>query len=165
VPETLTERLVAIAALLVAVALIALSFAGREGHRTVQVATPAAGPAATGGGPSPTLADAPVVPLVVEDRAATRGSSTSADAAKVVVTAARGSCWVSIRVGSADGEVLFEGILDSGRTVRLTRSRIWIRLGAAANVDVSVNGKRARGLPGGTVDLLATRTGIAPQSG
>jgi hypothetical protein len=70
----------------------------------------------------------------------------------------------AIRAGSAEGEVMFEGIVDAGRTMRFARPRIWIRLGAAANVDVTVNGARATDLPGGTVDLIATRAGIAPQT-
>jgi len=162
VPETLSERLVALAALLIAAALFALALSDRE-QQTVNVAAPAAPPADSGPGSPPTLAVARVPPAAPAER---RPAPTpaAAQAANLVVTASRGYCWVSIRAGSADGEVLFEGILESGRTLRLKRNRLWLRLGAAANVDVSVNGKRARDLPGGTVDLLATRTGVAPST-
>ncbi len=70
-----------------------------------------------------------------------------------VVSAARGDCWVQARAGSGTGRVLFEGVLARGRSVRLEATRVWLRLGAAANVDMVVDG-RPRALPPGTVDVL-----------
>jgi hypothetical protein len=164
VPETLTERLLAIAALFGAAVLFALAVVDRD-QRSARVVAPVASEAEAGAvGSEPTLAVSPVAPAVSTAQAPASRPSAAPSTAKLVVTAARGSCWVSIHAGSADGEVLFEGILENGRTVRFARDRIWIRLGAAANVDVSVNGKRAGDLPGGTVDLVATKAGIAPQT-
>lgn len=157
-PETLTERLVAVAAVFVALGLIGLALAGGSRKDVPRVAVPAApsepsGPALA----SPTLAAAPVG----REPGSRPAAPATAAAAKLVLTAARGSCRVSIRRGSETGKVLFDGVLDGGRTIRLQGGRLWVRLGAAANVDLRVNGKRVRGLPGGTVDLIATRTGIA----
>ena len=69
------------------------------------------------------------------------------------IVAARGRSWVSAHVASATGRVLFEGTLDSGRSIAVAASRVWLRLGAAANVDIRVNGQ-PRTVPAGTVDVV-----------
>ena len=71
----------------------------------------------------------------------------------LVVVAVRGDCWVSLRRESAAGEVLFEGLLTRGRRAQVRGGRIFVRLGAAANVDLTVAGKR-RAIAPGTVDLV-----------
>jgi len=158
-PETLTERLVALAAVVSAIGLVLVALSGQKRHETRKVAAPAQPENIFAATPqaAPIAAEAIDSAPVSESAAAATGPTT----ATLVVTAARGSCWVSVRADSATGKVLYEGIVDSGRTIRLTGSRLWVRLGAAANVNVTVNGKPARRLPGGTVDLVATRTGVA----
>jgi uncharacterized protein DUF4115 len=158
-PETLTERLVALAAVVCAIALVlvALSFQSERETREIRARALPADTASTSPAPAPVESE-PIESASVGEPAS---SATSPSTATLVVTAARGSCWVSVRADSATGRVLYDGIVDSGRTIRLRGSRLWVRLGSAANVDVAVNGKPVRQLPGGMVDLLATRAGVA----
>lgn len=70
----------------------------------------------------------------------------------LTVTATRGDCWVEVRAGSATGEALYAGTLASGSSLRFNRPKLWLRLGAASNVDVVVNGEPST-VPPGTVEL------------
>jgi Domain of unknown function (DUF4115) len=70
----------------------------------------------------------------------------------LVLTATRGDCWVEVRAGTATGATLFAGTLSTGRSLRFSRPKIWLRLGAASNVDIVVNG-RPSSVPPGTVEL------------
>ena len=74
-------------------------------------------------------------------------------AVRVTITASRGNCWFSAHRGSATGSVLAEQTLQEGDTVSLSGRRIWLELGAAGNVDVSVNG-RPRPIASGTTELV-----------
>jgi hypothetical protein len=74
---------------------------------------------------------------------------------RLVLTAARGDCWLVVRAGSAGGRVLFSGTLFRSRTVSFQGRKFWISLGAASNVDARFNGKRLRGFPTGTANVLA----------
>ena len=80
-------------------------------------------------------------------------NTTSPSLATVVVTAARGDCWISARLGSENGRVLDERILAQGESVTLHGKQVWISIGAAANVDVTVNGED-RELQSGTVAVV-----------
>jgi hypothetical protein len=156
-PETTTERLAALVGVVAAVVLlfVALSAKAREG--AVPVAAPAAAetePAKNAPSTEPTIT--PV---------ATRPNATNTPrpgTARLVLAAARGDCWLSVRAGSAEGEVLYEGVLVSGKTLPVKGARLWLRLGAAANLDLSLNGKRVAALPAGTVDLVVTPQGVRP---
>lgn len=70
----------------------------------------------------------------------------------LILSATRGDCWVEARAGSATGEALYAGTLTTGRSLRFQRPRLWLRLGAASNVDIVVNG-RPLSVPPGTVEL------------
>lgn len=69
------------------------------------------------------------------------------------ISATRGDCWVEVRAGSSTGEILYAGTLASGNSLRFNREKVWLRLGAASNVDVLVNGRPST-VPPGTVELL-----------
>ena len=73
----------------------------------------------------------------------------------VVLTAVRGESWFSARVGSESGRVLDERVLAQGETVRLQGERIWLSVGAAGNVEVTVDGKPKELAPG-TVAVVLT---------
>jgi hypothetical protein len=73
----------------------------------------------------------------------------------VVLTAVRGESWFSARVGSENGRVLDERVLALGETVRLRGERIWLSVGAAGNVEVTVDGKPKQLAPG-TVSVVLT---------
>ena len=71
----------------------------------------------------------------------------------LTITAVDGTCWLQARRGSEQGRILREIELARGEAVRVSATRLWVRLGAAANVTALVNGRRLRDLPYGTVDL------------
>jgi uncharacterized protein DUF4115 len=73
--------------------------------------------------------------------------------ATVVVKATRGDCWISARLGSETGKVLEERLLAQGESVTLRGARVWMSIGAAANVDVTVNGQD-REIQSGTVAVV-----------
>ena len=73
--------------------------------------------------------------------------------ASVQVAATRGDCWIVAHAGSADGPVLLERVLRSGERVTLRARRIWLELGAAGNVDITLNGKQ-RPISSGTTNLV-----------
>jgi hypothetical protein len=70
----------------------------------------------------------------------------------LILSATRGDCWVEVRASSAAGEALYSGTLTTGRTLRFNRPKLWLRLGAASNVDIVVNGRQSS-VPPGTVEL------------
>jgi RodZ C-terminal domain len=80
-------------------------------------------------------------------------TTSSSSLATVVVTASRGDCWISARLGSETGRVLDERILAQGESVTLRGARVWLSIGAAANVDVTVNGQD-REIQSGTVAVV-----------
>lgn len=80
-------------------------------------------------------------------------NTTAPSLATVVVTASRGDCWISARLGSETGRVLEERLLAQGESVTLRGARVWMSIGAAANVDVTVNGED-RELQSGTVAVV-----------
>ena len=80
-------------------------------------------------------------------------TATPPSLATVVVTAARGDCWISARLGSENGRVLEERLLAQGESVTLKGARVWMSMGAAANVDVTVNGED-REIQSGTVAVV-----------
>ena len=71
----------------------------------------------------------------------------------VVIAAVRGDSWFSARVGSESGRVLDERVLAQGESVRVQARRIWLSVGAAANVEVTVDGTRTALSPG-TVSVV-----------
>lgn len=85
--------------------------------------------------------------------AAARPAPSTPRNSTVVLTAVRGACWLSVRLGAESGEVLYEGVLAQGDSLRFKRRKLWLRLGAASNLEISVDGKRAD-VPVGTVDLI-----------
>jgi hypothetical protein len=76
-----------------------------------------------------------------------------AQATAIVLTAARGDCWFQARVGSEQGRVLDERVLSQGESTTITSPRVWLAIGAAGNLDVTVNGK-PRQLSAGTLAVV-----------
>ena len=75
------------------------------------------------------------------------------NAVTLVLTARRGDCWVEVKSGSSTGETLYAGTLANGRSLRFNRPSIWLRIGAASNVDIEINGRQSA-IPPGTVELV-----------
>lgn len=130
-----------------AAVLLAWRFGSGPEERTVPVASPPPPAAAT-----TTTAGSPPKPR--------RGGSPAL--ARLVMTAARGDCWLSVRAGSRDGRVLYEGTLREGDSLRFARKRLWVRMGAPWNLEATLNGRAVRRLPADTGNVLVTRAGVRP---
>jgi hypothetical protein len=83
---------------------------------------------------------------------------------RALVVASRGSSWLWVRSGNANGPTVYEGTLPQGKTlpVKLMSGPVWIDLGAPWNLDVRLGGRRLTGLPSQTGSVLLTRSGIRP---
>lgn len=82
----------------------------------------------------------------------------------LALSAARGSCWLLVRIGSSAGATVYEQTLLQGQTARFgLRTPLWIRLGAPWNLDATI-GRRpvTAALPSRTGDMLATAAGLRP---
>jgi hypothetical protein len=77
----------------------------------------------------------------------------------IALTAARGDSWLIVRANSANGTVLYQGILAQGQTIRRSARRLWLRVGAGANLDARVNGRSVR-LLAGTFTALVSLQGL-----
>jgi hypothetical protein len=75
----------------------------------------------------------------------------------VVITATRGDSWFQARVGSEEGRVLDERVLAQGQSAQFEAQRIWLTVGAAGNVDITVNGE-PRAISPGTISVVLTRS-------
>jgi len=59
----------------------------------------------------------------------------------LVVSATNGNCWVQVRRGGANGQILYEGTLHQGGALRFGATTLWLRLGAPASVVITRGGK------------------------
>lgn len=75
--------------------------------------------------------------------------------AQLGFVAARGPCWLSVRLGSSSGRVLYERTLQPGQRAQFAGAHLWIRIGAPWNLDASLNGKRVQ-LPTSVADVVVT---------
>jgi cytoskeleton protein RodZ len=132
--------IVAVAVLVV----VAFAFGTNENGRT-------AGELATNQPTSPPPATAPP-------------SATNRPVAKVVLAAAGGDTWVSVRAGAANGELLFAGTIFNGESERFSSRRLWVEVGRVQNLRISVNGRRIRNVPTGEPVLVVTANGVRPQA-
>jgi cytoskeletal protein RodZ len=83
-----------------------------------------------------------------------------AGATKTVISASRGRCWLSIRTGGPNGQILFQGVLERGTVLRYTLGRrIWVRMGRPRNVDIKLGAHLVNGLPAQPGNVLLTRSG------
>jgi cytoskeleton protein RodZ len=89
----------------------------------------------------------------------TRRARPEVGPAKLILTAARGRCWLHVSLGSRTGRYLFEGSLEEGQSLRFAGKRLWIRLGAPQNLEASLDGVPA-GLPDDTASVVVTRAGV-----
>jgi transcriptional regulator with XRE-family HTH domain len=142
----LTLVLVAVAA---ATVLGVLGWRLGSGHPTPASSPP---PAAR-----PTHAATPS-PAVHVSRAAHRRTAH-------LLLVAQGPCWISARVGSETGPVLYEGTLADGQRLLYTlaprRPRLWLRIGAPWNLRVQLNRRRLGPLPIGPGNVVVTAGGMS----
>jgi cytoskeleton protein RodZ len=102
-------------------------------------------------------------PAQVSTQQRSTGAPTPKPAARLLVlTAARGGCWLLVRLGSATGPVVYEQTLQRGHTLRFgLRRPLWIRVGAPWNLAATV-GRRSVALPAHIGNVLATAGGLRP---
>jgi cytoskeletal protein RodZ len=99
----------------------------------------------------------PTVPTV------TAPPKTPPPAAPAVLrlVAATGDCWLSVRVGAANGPVAFEGMLRQGGSMSFgLQRRLLIRLGAPQHLTATIAGRAVADLPRRTADVVVTRAGL-----
>jgi cytoskeletal protein RodZ len=77
----------------------------------------------------------------------TKRETRARPARQRVVLTSRGRCWLDVHEGSASGPLLYRGFIDPGRTLRFSRTRVWVRFGRPWMIDARVNGKRVRLAP------------------
>jgi hypothetical protein len=119
-------------------------------------------------------ASAPATPEPAPARATTRnerpgkaspgGARREAETPRLAILASRGECWLSVRVDSRAGEVLYEGLLEQGQTLRFKKRKLWIRLGAPQNLTVRLNGKAVSRLPKETANVAVSAAGVGTLS-
>lgn len=118
--------------------------------------------------PSTTAVD-PIETIVPEPPAETPPPVTGAETVAVVepvdlvVTARRGSSVAEIRRGSASGELLYAGTLTRGQTKRFTGKQLWLRLGKAQNLELTLNGSPVDDEAAtGPAVIVVTADGVRP---
>jgi hypothetical protein len=88
------------------------------------------------------------------------GPAGAAKRARLVLTAVDGPSWMQVRAGSVNGRLLWEGTLEPGQTQRFLKNRrLWLELGAPANLSAKVNGERVR-FPQRPSVVLVTADGV-----
>jgi hypothetical protein len=166
------ESVVLVGAGALIVVLIAVNVMAAQGRFEPEAETPqAAAPATTEAEPTrePTGSEREEQPATTATETETETVETAATETTVteseppppprlVLTATRGECYLVVRRGDADGDVLYEAILPQNGAVDFSGPRLWLRLGASANLDATLDGEPLE-LPNGTVDVVVTRAG------
>jgi hypothetical protein len=161
-PPTVPRRALPVRTLAAAAVLViggvggaGMTFAVAQLADNERIASVGGGSARQGDAPTPALAaNTPVL----RDRSEREGPSTTErrEPQRTVATlrAVRGDSWLSVRVGSAAGRRVFEGVLTRGELVRLQGKVFWLRVGASENVDAAIGSGRRRPLPARASVLL-----------
>jgi cytoskeleton protein RodZ len=111
--------------------------------KPVVQALPTAAPAAAKPAAKPVAAPAP----------AARAKTT-------VISASRGRCWLAVRTGGPHGTILFQGVLEQGKTLRYPlKHDLWVRMGRPDNLDITLGNHRVNSLPVQSGNVLLTRSG------
>jgi cytoskeleton protein RodZ len=78
-----------------------------------------------------------------------------------VIRASRGRSWLLIRTGTANGPIVYQGVLPQGGLLHfpLQRQNLWVRMGRPQDLDVTLGGRLVTGLPAQAANLLLTRSG------
>jgi hypothetical protein len=117
-------------------------------------------------GKTPARVPAPVTKHVAGSAAATPTTQPTpvAHGAPTVrttaISAPRGPSWLSIRTGGPNGPILFQGVLEPGKTLHYPqRHTLWVRMGRPRNVDIVLGGHRVNGLPAAPGNVLLSPRG------
>jgi hypothetical protein len=170
-PETRVERIIfGIGALAIAalVALIVLQttdrFETRDGPAAARPVTTAAattGAASQAPPPATTTQETTTAPQTTTGETTAPPEPPRIASGVRLTLSATVDTWVEIRSGSADGDVLYSGILPQGSAKRFRSTRLWASFGAASNLTARLNGKPLH-LPPGTYSALVGARGLQP---
>ena len=164
-PDTRVERIIfGIGALAIAalVALIVLHSTDLfETRDRPAAARPVTTAAATTGAASQAPPPATTTPETTTAPQTTTGETTAPPEPPRTASGVTVDTWVEIRSGSADGDVLYSGILPQGSAKRFRSTRLWASFGAASNLTARLNGKPLH-LPPGTYSALVGARGLQP---
>jgi hypothetical protein len=130
-------RVSAIVAAVVLVLILALAAA--------YVATRGGSGGAAAGGTGRTQPLSQTQPLTTQPPAGSTGTTAPPPPVhhtQLVLSAARGDVWLSVRAGSASGKLLFQNTLPMGRHLRFGHRRLWVRVGAPWNLAITAAGRR-----------------------
>lgn len=161
-PQTPFERIFAIALLISALVLIFLIV--RETRRPDEppakrsAATVAATVAQVLAATSPATTRSTPPESVPRPRPAAKPAPKK-PLTRLLLVASRGSSWLTVRAGSAQGKVLYTGLLPQGGEVDAKGKQLWVRFGGAGNLTAQLNGKPLR-LRSGTYNALISRRGL-----
>jgi hypothetical protein len=157
-PETRVERIIFGLGALVIAALVALivlektgRFATRETHAATRLATT----------PDATTTVEPTTESETMSEATAMSEPPRTASGVTLKLEAIADTWVEIRADSADGDVLYTGILPQGNAKRFRSTRVWASFGAASNLSARLNGNPLQLLPG-TYSALVTTRGLHP---
>jgi cytoskeletal protein RodZ len=90
-------------------------------------------------------------------------TTTAAAPTSAVLRAAKGRVWLLIRSGSATGHVLYEGVLEQGKSLPVTLSpQVWLRIGAPWNLQIRMGGRLVGGLPAQPANMILGPHGLTP---
>jgi hypothetical protein len=105
-------------------------------------------------------------PPATETLAPTTAAAPAAEppSVQLVVTARTGSAHVEVRRDSAAGELLWEGTLSRGDDQAVEGDRLWLRVGKAQNIALTLNGEPVEALGKGQQEVVVTESGIQPAS-
>jgi hypothetical protein len=79
---------------------------------------------------------------------------------RALISTARGRSWLSIRKGGPNGPVVYQGVLEQGKSLHFWLGRaLWVRMGRPNELDISVRGRLVQGLPAVPANVLLTRSG------
>jgi hypothetical protein len=117
-----------------------------------------------GGGDEQAAVQSVAATTTTRTTAPTTTRAAAPTTARLVLVAARGPCWLSVRLGSESGRALYERTLETGETARFVARRLWIRIGAPWNLDATLNGAGVR-LPTALANVVVTPTGLREQVG
>ncbi len=143
-PGRLRHRLLVVVPAALAVGLVAWGFSRGGGHHH-RVAL------------SPPLPHARV--STTTPPPAPRTATQKPRGVRVALVATRGPCWISVRLGSDTGRLLYERTLAQGQAAGFSGPRLWIRVGAPWNLDATLNGRHVQ-MPGSVGNVVATPRGF-----
>ena len=153
-PSTYREKVVAAIGFGAVVLLVLVSLIG--GNSSDGAGTIANPPPPIASREPPPVTTAPQPATAPPPATTTTGRQPQPGDARLVVTATRGESLLAVRADSEDGKALYEGVLVRGRSISLFGPQLWIRLGAAENVDLTLDDRPVERLQAGPIDLIAT---------